>query len=259
MDQKKNIYAIGIIIAIIIGASGYFVLNQSGAEKMYILKKSESVFIDTKLSYLRLDDFTYSPCPENVVCDWSGLAVHYTLTVGMSVYKSDLHGRLEIESPYIVRVIESDYQTYAKFGVAKREKDCEKITDQSEQHSCWQNKAKELKDITFCYKEPLTQNFCIEEVAGLANDPKLCDKIKAPNKYCLYAKAVQENNLLQCFGILRDKDWHLKCYKDIAAQRGIGVEICDELVKLRSETDDFFTKDNLDRKISDCKNAFKGD
>ncbi len=81
----------------------------------FTLSKNEIGYYPTTDNYLlklMITDFTNTPCPEDVVCIWSGLMVHYKLTVGNDVYLNP--GNIN-EAPFTVFVRESDYQTYATF------------------------------------------------------------------------------------------------------------------------------------------------
>ncbi len=80
-----------------------------------------------KLEFV-LTGFYYHPCPEGAMCMWSGLDVFYKLTacpanstspLSCSVYEKN-QALQQVDSPYNVQIVDSDYQTYAKVIVTKK-------------------------------------------------------------------------------------------------------------------------------------------
>ncbi len=85
----------------------------------FTLKKGGIARVKDRDATLQLKDFIYSPCPKNVQCIWSGLAVIYELTVNGKTYDSSF-GNPPQGAPYDVSVVESDYKTYATFIITKK-------------------------------------------------------------------------------------------------------------------------------------------
>ncbi len=87
----------------------------------FILKKGQTARIKGQDISLVIKNFINSPCPKGAQCIWSGLAVVYELRINGKVYDADAHGGPPPMAPYDVIVKESDYKTYAKFLIGRRE------------------------------------------------------------------------------------------------------------------------------------------
>jgi len=86
--------------------------------KAFILRKGEIAFVRNTDVSLKITGFVYAPCPKGMQCVWSGLGVDYELTVNGQVY---VHPGTAQNAPYYVWIKQSDYKTYAKFLIKKKD------------------------------------------------------------------------------------------------------------------------------------------
>ncbi len=84
--------------------------------EVFALHRGESMRIKGSDVSLRVDGFVNSPCPKGSQCVWSGLAVQYTLFAGGKVYEAP-RGQLSADAPFVVRVWDTDYETFAAFVI----------------------------------------------------------------------------------------------------------------------------------------------
>ena len=126
--MKHKTFIIAAIISGILVAAGiavYFVLNQQtlspnqmtvSLDEEFTLTKGETARVDDLNVFLKVQDFIYSPCPQDAQCIWIGQAVVFDLTVDGKVYTAPL-GYLSLDAPYTVKIKKTDYQTYATFVI----------------------------------------------------------------------------------------------------------------------------------------------
>lgn len=133
----KKIIIVVILVALIMGAGiTTYVLLQSKDDlnkennvqivklnEEIVLRKNEKVEIEGTNAQITIIAFTDSPTPEGSQSIWSGQGVTYELQVGDEVYRSSFMGLFNEDDnvPYNIKTIESDYKTYAKVKVTKRE------------------------------------------------------------------------------------------------------------------------------------------
>lgn len=103
--------------------TGVFPLQQKSGSSVelgssFTLRKGEEVRVKDTDASVRLVELIYSPCPQGAQCIWSGLGVKFELVVGNKTYSSSLDGFLS-GAPYDVRIVETDYQTFARFLVTR--------------------------------------------------------------------------------------------------------------------------------------------
>lgn len=195
----------------------------------FTLKKGETARVKGLNVFLKVIDFYYAPCPKNVKCVWSGLAVNYELTVDGKVYVSSL-GHSPYEAPYDALVKKTDYKTYATFVINRPEVTCTTSRNQISQDWCWKLLANRLKDQTYCSKiSDLTiKDACFEEMAEKLSDSNLCKNVISPRRYCQYLKLVSQNALAGCDNIIVSR-WRINCFREIVKKSGQGINACDTL------------------------------
>lgn len=84
--------------------------------EVFALHQGESMHIKGTDLSLRVDGFVNSPCPKGSQCVWSGLAVRYMLFAGGKAYEVP-RGQLPPDAPFVVRVWDTDYETFAAFVI----------------------------------------------------------------------------------------------------------------------------------------------
>ncbi|MBU0569700.1 hypothetical protein KKB40_02870 [Patescibacteria group bacterium] len=247
MNKKGFVnVAIIVVIIVIVGIAGYFVLNKQSSSPIptptdlgaraitvslgeeFTLKKGGTARLGNLDVFLKVKDFIYSPCPKGSQCVWSGLAVVYELTVDRKVYDAPL-GNLPPEAPYNVLVKNTDYKTYADFVIEKPETSCANRSGIS-QDECWRGLTKRYSDSTYCDKiqSLTTKDACFEDLAEKLNNDNLCNSVTSPKQYCRYLDLVSTKSLSQCESIIIFH-WRARCFKDIAQQSGQGISICNTL------------------------------
>jgi len=199
----------------------------------FTLKKGETARVEDLNVFLKVKDFIYSPCPKEVQCIWSGLAVVFELTVDGKVYGSlfdnSPHNVPLHKSPYDVLVEKTDYKTYATFVINKSEASCTSRSGIS-QDGCWGGLANRFSDQSYCSKiaDTLIKDACFEDLAEQLKNSSLCQNVVSPNQYCQYLKLVSQSALSQCDSIIIFH-WRVSCFKEIANKSGQGINACNAL------------------------------
>lgn len=85
--------------------------------KEFRLEKTRAARLDGGRAVLWIESFINSPCPKNARCIWSGQEVIWTLEVDGKPEPRPASST----SPYAVEVKKSDYKSWARFVVTKRE------------------------------------------------------------------------------------------------------------------------------------------
>jgi hypothetical protein len=201
----------------------------------FTLRKSETARVKNLNVFIKIIDFTNSPCPAGTQCFWSGQAVNYELKVDGKIYISAGQNPL-LETPYDITVKDSDYKTYTKLIINSPENTCTN-QDMSSGDECFRGLAMRFQNQDFCNKiqSDLTKDSCLEELAELSNNINLCSNISSPSQFCLYNQLIKKNDLSSCDSIIIFH-WRVRCYKDIAQTLGKGIEICDILPPEKMET-----------------------
>lgn len=131
--KKTSLITIGILITALFGVGIFSAVQQGGGDNFgagevevpraplgfgeYVaLGAGEAAEYVGDVSIV-VTGFVYSPCPPDVQCVWSGLAVLYELRVGDQVYASNQTGAPPEGAPYGVMIQDTDYQTYATLTV----------------------------------------------------------------------------------------------------------------------------------------------
>jgi hypothetical protein len=128
---------------------------------------------------------------------------------------------------YRVAVHSSDLKAFAELELIDREQDCQQrtATDSAFNERCWSNLAILTGETSYCSRlqEKDDQSHCVEGVAWVSSDPRLCKEVESPAYYCVWRRAVETFDVSLCPRFMR------ACYRALGLQAKGDVSICNVL------------------------------
>jgi len=87
-------------------------------DEEFTLHENQSAIIESENYEIKITEFSNSPCPDEVVCVWGGVGIHFEYT-----YKGEIEKGTNIFRAFGYRtsVIETDYETFAILKITKIE------------------------------------------------------------------------------------------------------------------------------------------
>lgn len=187
-----------LLLAALLASSAFAKTVPVELAKEFRLKKGDVAAIAGGRATLRIVRFINSPCPKGAHCVWSGLAVITELTVDGKVVPENAK-----DSPYDVRVKDSDYKTWAVLTVDEPEAACHR-PKAGHLGECLRSLARRRSDPALCRKidDERTRGFCLEDLAEELKQDGLCEDVANPTQHCLYIKAKKAGDRKLCEAIV---------------------------------------------------------
>ena len=84
--------------------------------EVFVLHKNQAAIVKEEDLQITIRDFMYAPCPEGVVCIWSGLGIVFEYR-----HKNEIKKGVNLTNAfgYEIDILETDYQTYATLKVSQ--------------------------------------------------------------------------------------------------------------------------------------------